>query len=172
MGIQKHPDVPVILIHCQDVKKVPQPSGVQSWIVAPLPVGAPAVPMLGASTVAHTTRGSPSITAFPPDEGVVLADVDSVLQTCSDSGLSTSPIAQMLLGSTPCELWLMLLDAKLGIDGFHDIIIENLTASPTWRWSHISPANITALRRRWPKDVFRTLIRRAPDVERLRRDSR
>ena len=40
----------------------------------PQPVGAPAVPMLGASTVAHTSRGSPSIT----DEGVVLADVDSV----------------------------------------------------------------------------------------------
>ena len=68
----------MILIHCQDVKKVPQPSGVQSWIAAPPPVGAPAVPMLGASTVAHTSRGSPSITALPPDEGVVLADVDSV----------------------------------------------------------------------------------------------
>ena len=32
VGIQKHPDMPVILIHCQDVKKVPQPSGVRSWI--------------------------------------------------------------------------------------------------------------------------------------------
>ena len=48
-----------------------------------------------------------------------------------------SPIARMLPGSTPCELRLMLPDAKLGIDGFHDIIIENLTASPTWRSSHI-----------------------------------
>ena len=67
-----------------------------------------------------------------------------------------NPIARMLLGSTPCELRLMLPDAKLGIDGFHDIIIENLTASPTWRSSHISPADITALRRHWPKDVFRT----------------
>ena len=28
--------------------------------------------MLGASTVVHTSRGSPSITALPPDEGVVL----------------------------------------------------------------------------------------------------
>ena len=41
--------------------------------------------MLGASTVAHTSRGSPSITALPPDEGVVLADVDSV-----HNGRSTS----------------------------------------------------------------------------------
>ena len=81
VGIQKHPDVPVILIHCQDVKKVPKSCGVQSWIAPPPPpppVGTPAVPMLGASTVAHTSRGSPSITALPPDEGVVLADVDSV----------------------------------------------------------------------------------------------
>ena len=78
VGIQKHVDVPVILIHYQDVKKVSQPSVVQSWIAAPQPVGAQAVPMLGASTVAYTSRGSPSITALPPDEGVVLADVDSV----------------------------------------------------------------------------------------------
>ena len=86
VGIQKHPDVPMILIHCQDVNKVPQLSGVQSWIAAPQPVGAPAVPMLGASTVAHTSRGSPSITALPPDEGVVvLADVDSVSDGRSNS---------------------------------------------------------------------------------------
>ena len=59
--------------------------------------------------------------------------------------------------------------ANLGIDGFHDIIIENLTASPTWSSSHISPADITALRRRWPKDVFRALSRRVPNEERFRR---
>ena len=34
--------------------------------------------MLGASTVAHTSRGLPSITALPPEKGVVIADVDSV----------------------------------------------------------------------------------------------
>ena len=82
------------------------------------------------------------------------------------------PIARMLPGSTPCELRLMLPDAKLGIDGFHDIIIDNLTASPPWRSSHITQGDVAALRRRWPKDVFRTLYRRAPDVERLRRDAR
>ena len=65
----------------------------------------------------------------------------------------------------------MLPDAKLGIDGFHDVIIENLTASPTWRSSHVSPSDITSLRRRWPKAVFNTLRRRASDVERLRRDT-
>ena len=83
-----------------------------------------------------------------------------------------NPIARVLPGSTPCEFRLMLPDAGLRIDGFHDIIIENLTATPSWRSSHISPADITALRRRWQKDVFRTLSRRAPDLERLRRDAR
>ena len=81
-------------------------------------------------------------------------------------------IVRMLPGSTPCELRLMLPDAKLGIDGFHDIIIDILTASPPWRSSHISQGDVTELRRRWPKDVFRTLYRRAPEVERLRRDAR
>ena len=52
--------------------------------------------MLGASTVAHTSRGSPSITALPPDEGVVLADVDSVREGRSysqdhGSGHASSP---------------------------------------------------------------------------------
>ena len=244
--------------------------------------------MLGAITVAHTSRDSPSVTALPPDEGVVLADVDSMRDgrsishhsasghasmpsdDCrrapltdsvspeesplaaatlriddtsalhpfsvhkSDAGpfrlmtiahafnyrmavlrdgvksavcvgrshdengslqmnmyslgvmdldLSISPdvfglrafdadkpVSRMLPGSTPCELRLMLPDAKLGIDGFHDVI-ENLTASPSWMSSHVSPADITSLRRRWPKAVFSTLCRWASDVERLRRDA-
>ena len=32
--------------------------------------------MLGASTVAHTSRDSPSVTARPPDVGVEMVDVD------------------------------------------------------------------------------------------------
>ena len=76
-----------------------------------------------------------------------------------------SPITRMLPGSNPCEIRLMLPDAMLGMDGFHDIIIDNLT----WRSSHISPMDITALRR---KDVLKTLSNWALDVERLRRDAR
>ena len=70
VGIQRHPDEPVIFIHCQDVKKIPQPSGVQSWTTIPPPGGTPAVPMLGASTVSHTSWDSPSVTALLPDEGL------------------------------------------------------------------------------------------------------
>ena len=35
----------------------------------------------------------------------------------------------------------------------------------------VSPAEVTKLRRQWPKVVFDTLLRRAPDIERLRRDA-
>ena len=72
VGFQRHPDEPVIFIHCQDVKKIPPPGGVQSWLTIPPTVSTPAVPMLGASTVAHTSRDSPSVTALPPDGGLSL----------------------------------------------------------------------------------------------------
>ena len=67
------------------------------------------------------------------------------------------PDTRMVPGSSPCELRLMLLDDKLGTDGFHDVIIENFSATPTWRSSHVPPADMTSLRRRWPKAVFSTL---------------
>ena len=72
VGIQRHPDEPVIFIHCQDVKKIPPPSGVQSWLTIPPPGGTPAVPMLGASTVAHTSQDSPSVTALIQTRGLSL----------------------------------------------------------------------------------------------------
>ena len=65
------------------------------------------------------------------------------------------PITRMLPGSNPCELRLMLPDSMLGTKGFHDVLIDNLAASPSWRSSHISPADVTALRRRWPQAVFK-----------------
>ena len=83
-----------------------------------------------------------------------------------------NPITRMLPGSTPCEFRLLLPDSMLGTDGFHDVLIDNLAASPSWLSAHISPADVTALRRRWPKAVFKTLSRRATEVERLRRNAR
>ena len=77
VGIQRHPNESVIFIHCQDMKKIRLPGGMQSGLMIPPTGGTPAVPMLGASMVAHTSRDSPSVTALPPDEGVEMADVDS-----------------------------------------------------------------------------------------------
>ena len=66
----------------------------------------------------------------------------------------------------------MLPDLDIAPVGFHDVLIENLAASPTWRSRHISPGDVTLLRRRWPKAVFTTMRRRSKEVERLRRFAR
>ena len=83
----------------------------------------------------------------------------------------TKAVTRMLPGSSPYELSLMIPDDKLGNDGFHDVMIENLSGTPAWRSSYVSLAEVTSLRRQWPKAVFKTLRRRAPDIERLRRDA-
>ena len=69
LGIQRHPDSPLILVHCQDRKEIPQSSGMVLWIEAPWPKGAPVVPVLGASTMARTSHDSPSVAVLPPEEG-------------------------------------------------------------------------------------------------------
>ena len=85
---------------------------------------------------------------------------------------SKKPLTRMLPASSQRELRLMLPDSKLGTDRFHDVLIDNLAASPSWQSSHISPAEVTALSRGWPKAVFKTMQRRAKKVERLRRGAR
>ena len=70
---------------------------------------------------------------------------------------SKLPLTRMLPGSNPCECRLMLPDSTIGVEGFRDVVIENLSTSPAWRSSHVSPADVTSLRRRWPKAVFRTM---------------
>ena len=84
----------------------------------------------------------------------------------------SKPVTRMLPGSSPYELQLMLPDLDIAPAGFHDVLIENLAASPTWRSWPISPGDVTSLRRRWPKAVFRTMRRRSKDVEQLHRFAR
>ena len=62
LGIQRLPDSPIVLVHCQHLKKVLQPGGVMSWIEAPRPEGAPTIPVLGASTMWFT--GIPLCSCF------------------------------------------------------------------------------------------------------------
>ena len=57
IGIQLHPDSPIILVHCHDLKKMPRPSGLVLWIDAARPEGVPRLPVLGASNDgSHYTR--------------------------------------------------------------------------------------------------------------------
>ena len=135
VGIQKHPDSPILLIHCQDVKKVPQPSRMRSWITTPPPLSAPTVPLLGASTVAPTSQGSPSVDVLPPDEGVVLADV----QYASGSQMSGRSRMDLMIHGWVCRRALSPRRASffsasiLRIDGscvLHPFTLHKLDAGP------------------------------------------
>ena len=56
LGIQRDPSAPVIMVHCQDPKKVPPPPGAVSWLISKRLSGVPSVPILGASTMHHTSQ--------------------------------------------------------------------------------------------------------------------
>ena len=45
----------------------------------------------------------------------------------------SKPLTCMLPGSFPNELRLMIPDLGIAPEWFHDVVIENLSASPTWR---------------------------------------
>ena len=110
----------------------------------------------------HNMRVSHDEDRSDPKDLYSLGVVDLDLSLSPDAfGLrafdSKWPLTRMLPGSSLCELRLMLPDSSIATDGFHDIVVENLAASPTWRSQHISPADVTSLRRRWPKAVFRTM---------------
>ena len=55
------------------------------------------------------------------------------------------------------------------IQGFHDVVIENLLGTSVWRSRHVTPADIIGLRQRWPKAVFQVMRERQPELEDLRR---
>ena len=99
---------------------------------------------------AHKMRVSHDEASSDPKDLCSLGMVDLDLSLSPNTfGLrafdSKKPVTRMLPGSSPCELRLMLPDSKLGTDGFHDVLIDNLSASPAWRSSHISPADVTSL---------------------------
>ena len=70
------------------------------------------------------------------------------------------PLARMLPGPFPNELRLMIPDLGIAPEGFHDILIEDLSATPSWQLHRLLPEEVTSLRRRWPKILFRTRQKR------------
>ena len=105
-----------------------------------------------------------------------LGVVDLDLSLCPDVfGLKAfdenMPITRMLPGSSPCELRLLLTDTNIGKGGFHDVVVENLIGSSTWRLRHVSPSDVIALRRRWPRAVFQVMKERGTELEDLRRQA-
>ena len=103
LGIQREPDSPIVLVHCQDLKKIPQPQGAVSWLENPRPTGAPTIPVLSASTMNRTSQDSPSITVSPPGEGAVMADVDSLksLDISAQSQAEPVNVEEMDVTSAP-----------------------------------------------------------------------
>ena len=105
-----------------------------------------------------------------------LGVVDLDLSLCPDVfGLNAfdenMPITRMLPGSSPCELRLLLPDTNIGKDGFHDVVVENLIGSSTWRLRHVTPSYVIALRRRWPGAVFQVMKERSTELSDLRRQA-
>ena len=68
IGIQKDPDSPIVMVHCQDAKKIPAPPGAVSWLTSKESSIKPSVIVLGASTMHRTMPSSLSITAAPSAE--------------------------------------------------------------------------------------------------------
>ena len=73
IGIQLQPDSPILLVHCQDLKKIPHPSGLVLWSDVALPEGSPAPPLFGAGTVCRYTRNSGSSVTGPPVDQTLLS---------------------------------------------------------------------------------------------------
>ena len=83
----------------------------------------------------------------------------------------TKPLTRMLPGQFANELRLLIQDLGIAPEGFHDVVIENLAATPTWRSRRLLPGDVTYLCQWWPKALFRTMRKRLMDMEQLRRDS-
>ena len=79
------------------------------------------------------------------------------------------PVTRMLPGSGPCDLRLLIPDARIGQKGFHDVVIENLLGTSNWRANFITPADVIGLRQRWPKVVFQVMRERSVEREDMRR---
>ena len=103
-----------------------------------------------------------------------LSVVDLDLTVCPDVfGLRAfdekMPVTRMLPGASRCDLRLLIPDASIGQDGFHDVVIENLIGTSTWRSRYVSPSDVIGLRRRWPQVVFQVRRERCVELEDLRR---
>ena len=73
LGIQKDSDSPIVMVHCQDLKKVPPPPGAVSWLA--------------------------SLTVAAPAEGAIIAEVDS--EHSVGSSVAPSVTSSMDITSAP-----------------------------------------------------------------------
>ena len=74
---------------------------------------------------------------------------------------SAKPITWMLPEQFPNELRVLIPDQGIAPEGFHDIVISDLSATPGWR----SPGDVTSLRRHWLRILFHTMHKRQEEME-------
>ena len=107
IGIQKEPESPVVMVHCQDAKKIPTPTGAVSWLTSKKSSIKPSVMILGASTMHRTVPSSLSITMAPSaEEGVAAGDEStrSVCPSIDPSGPSQVDVSSATLISVQSRL--------------------------------------------------------------------
>ena len=57
-------------------------------------------------------------------------------------------------------------------EGFHDVVITELSAILDWRTSWLIPSDVTSLLQRWRRILFRTMHKCQEEMEKLRRSCR
>ena len=90
IGIQKEPESPVVMVHCQDAKKIPTPLGAVSWLTSKESSLQPSVTILGASTMHRTVPNSLSLTMGLSAEDGAVAGGDAPRSVCPSTNHSGS----------------------------------------------------------------------------------
>ena len=128
IGIQKDAYSPIIMIHCQDAKKVPRPAGAVSWLTSKENSIEPSVTVLGASTMPRTDPNSVSLESASREVEGVVTDVQSV-RKCSVSITSSVDVSSATVISVPSkgEGALVTLDSSSVIHPFH---VHKLDSGP------------------------------------------
>ena len=132
IGIQKAPESPIVIVHCQDIRKIPPPPGAVSWLTTKKLSSAPSVMILGASTMQRTLPSSLSLTVAPPAEGTLIADVEpnhSVSSSIDPSDLSRVDVTSAPLISVPLrvESQVVEIDSSCVI---HPFYIHKMDSGP------------------------------------------
>ena len=128
IGIQKDAYSPIIMIHCQDAKKVPRPAGAVSWLTSKDTSIKPSVTVLGASTMPRTERNSLSLKSATREVEGVAPEAQSV-RDCSVSITSSVDVSSATLISVPSKGTgaSVALDASSVIHPFH---VHKLDSGP------------------------------------------
>ena len=186
VGVQLHPDSSVLLIHCQNLKKIPHTQKV--WCP-----GSPPTIRLRWLHVRSWVR-CVALRSDPPPPQCLTADVGSL-----SSGVDLALLPRMSIRIADMHIIMLypffhhrfdvgplhltsiahafnyriaVPDVAASSVNFHDIVLEDLRATPESRAQRIMPGDVTSLRSRWPSALFATMRKRQSDMEGLRRTCR